>query len=34
MFRSILSKVIGDPNEREIQGLQPLVDEIKSSFAP
>ncbi len=28
MFRSILSKVIGDPNEREIQGLQPLVDEI------
>jgi len=28
MLRGILSKVIGDPDEREIQRLQPLVDEI------
>jgi len=28
MLRGILKKVVGDPNEREIQRLQPLVDEI------
>jgi preprotein translocase subunit SecA len=30
MLRGLLGKVIGDPNEREIQRLQPLVDEINA----
>ncbi len=28
MFKSLVSKIIGDPNEREIRNLQPRVDEI------
>jgi len=28
MLRGFLKKVVGDPNEREIQRLQPLIDEI------
>ncbi len=28
MFKSLLTKIIGDPNEREIKSLQPRVDEI------
>jgi len=28
MFKSFLTKIIGDPNEREIRSLQPRVDEI------
>ena len=30
MFRSLLQKVIGDPNAREIKRLQPLVDQINA----
>ena len=30
MFRGLLKKVVGDPHEREIQRLQPLVDEINA----
>jgi len=28
MLKNLLTKVVGDPNERELQRLQPLVDEI------
>ena len=30
MLRGLLTKVVGDPNKREIERLQPLVDEINS----
>jgi len=30
MFKSLLSKVIGDPNERELNRLRPLVEEINA----
>jgi preprotein translocase subunit SecA len=30
MFKGLLGKVVGDPNEREIRKLQPLVDTINS----
>jgi len=30
MFRTLLQKVIGDPNAREIQRLQPIVDQINA----
>ena len=30
MLRGILSKVIGDPSEKEINRLQPLVDDINA----
>jgi len=31
MLRGLLSKVVGDPNQREIQRLQPLVEAINAS---
>jgi len=30
MFTTVLKKILGDPNEREIKRLQPLVDEINA----
>ncbi|MGA9350346.1 MAG: SEC-C metal-binding domain-containing protein [Anaerolineae bacterium] len=30
MFKSLLSKVIGDPNERDLNRLRPLVEEINA----
>jgi len=30
MFKSLLSKVIGDPNERELNRLRPLVEQINA----
>ena len=30
MFKSLLSKIIGDPNERELNRLRPLVEEINA----
>lgn len=30
MFRNLLSKVIGDPNERELNRLRPLVEQINA----
>ena len=30
MFKGILTKVVGDPNERELKRLAPLVDEINA----
>ncbi|MBL7183742.1 MAG: preprotein translocase subunit SecA [Anaerolineae bacterium] len=30
MFRNLLSKIIGDPNERELNRLRPLVEEINA----
>ena len=31
---SILSKIFGDPNEKFIKGLQPIIDKINSFSAP
>ena len=28
MFKKLLTMVVGDPNEREVKRLQPLIDEI------
>ncbi|RMD61321.1 preprotein translocase subunit SecA, partial [Candidatus Parcubacteria bacterium] len=30
MFKNILTKVLGDPNEKEIERIQPIVDEINA----
>ncbi|MCJ7668372.1 MAG: preprotein translocase subunit SecA, partial [Anaerolineae bacterium] len=30
MFKNILTKVVGDPNEREVKRLEPIVDEINA----
>ncbi|NLE76461.1 MAG: preprotein translocase subunit SecA, partial [Chloroflexi bacterium] len=30
MLRNLLNKVIGDPNEREVQRMQPLVEQINA----
>ena len=28
MFKKLLTRVMGDPNEREVRSLQPIIDEI------
>jgi preprotein translocase subunit SecA len=33
MFKNVIKKILGDPNEREIKRLQPIIDEI-NSLAP
>ena len=30
MFKKLISKVVGDPNQKIIEGLQPIVDEVES----
>ncbi len=30
MFKKLISKVVGDPNQKIIEGLQPIVDEVAS----
>ena len=30
MFKSILTKVVGDPNEKELNRLWPIVEEINT----
>jgi len=28
MFKNIVRKVVGDPNKKEVQRLQPVIDQI------
>ena len=30
MLKSILTKLVGDPNERELKRVKPIVDEINA----